>query len=430
MNVFYKSARFLGIALMACLLLALSACSGEDVPAKKGGQSQEPVQTKAQAAVQPTPAGGKTPKDQAGAIDNSKAQLTPMIQEYDNGNIVEILAISYDGGQPALEQYGWKNPEIESFNLTVRSGIQQQYFDFTDQNNGESRMEIRSYPFTDERYLQVVTTAAVYPSYGTDGELYSYNFDKQVNRFLSINDALEEMGITEDTAAQSIREKADALLAQQSGMTAGDVTLNGFLYVSSPDGRLTQFLASVDVVTDGDAWKTFFAYTPDLDELIQLNSQCLFDPSEMDQMDPPLSYQQQPEMPGEELALIFDTDGLDVLAPGQEYMLDGLVYFKTDKTDAAQYSEDAVLASIEAMQGQPLRLISIEESPEHAQALTYPSWLVSYETGENEDTAYCRDLYVQTDSGDYRLHTSTPIDYWDQYQDEITYRLSFVSLGE
>jgi hypothetical protein len=49
--------------------------------------------------------------------------------------------------------------------------------------------------------------------------------------------------------------------------------------------------------TDADSWKYFFGYTPELNELVQLDSSCLFDPSNMDEMNPPLSYQQVGEIP-------------------------------------------------------------------------------------------------------------------------------------
>lgn len=428
MNLFYKASRFMGIALMVCMLLALSACGGDN-PSQQGKASPQSEQT--QIPAQPTSTGVKTPQDNGAVIDNTASLITPLVQEYEGDNIFEIMMISYDGSQPVLDEFGHKNPEIESFNSAVKFGVYQQYLDFTDQNDGESWMEIRSYPFTDERYLQVVTTSAIYPSYGTDGELSSYNFDRQQNRFLSIYEALEQLGKSEDEMVQTIAEKLDASLAHQGSVaTAGEVVLSGFLYTSSPAGQLTQLLATVEVMTDGDAWKTFYAYTPQLDELLQMNSQCLFDPSEMDQMEPPLAYQQQPQMPGEGLAIVFDTEGLDVLTPDQEYMLDGLVYFKTDQTEVAQYGEDAVVASIEGMEGAPIRLISVEQWSELSEALTYPCWRVAYEKGEAEDTAHCVDLYVQTDAADYRLHTSTPIDYWEQYQDEVAYRISFVSLGQ
>lgn len=226
------------------------------------------------------------------AINNDSTVIGVMTQEYSGDNIAEILMLYYDGGQPALAEFGYRNPEAESFNLTIKSGIRQFYYDFMDNSCDGEWIEIRSYPFTSERYLQIVTTAAVYPSYGTDGDMWSYNFDKQDNRFMNLEDVLRELNLNERRLARQVKA---LYVPETPSQSVGEVEATGFLITQGPSGPVTQLLLKV-VLEDSlaQSWNRFFVYTPALNELIPLNSQCLFDPHDMDQMDPPLAYQQAP----------------------------------------------------------------------------------------------------------------------------------------
>ncbi len=237
-------------------------------------------------------AGARQQNAGSGIINNENTVIGVMTQEYIGDNIAEILAIHYDGGQPALAGFGCKNPEAESLNLTVRSGIQQLYYDFMANSRDGEWIEIRSYPFTSERYLQIVTTAAVYPAYGTDGDMWSYNFDKQDNRFMNLEEVLSELNLNERRLTRQVKT---LYVPEVPSLSVGEVKATGFLIIQGPSGPVTQLLLTVVLENSaGEPWKRFFAYTPALNELISLNSQCLFDPYDMDQMNPPLAYQQAP----------------------------------------------------------------------------------------------------------------------------------------
>lgn len=403
-------AAFTGIVLTLIMLASVTACSKQD------------GKTPPSASI---PSVGK-------AIDNSSAEITTMTQEYFGDSIAEVLMISYDVQQPALEEYGWKNPEIDSLNNAVKFGVQQIYNSFVESGGDGTWIEIRSYPFTSEDYLQIVTTCCTYPSYGTDGDLSSYNFDRKENRFLSVDDALEKLKLDRRSVAGNVREMAAGYYAQaDGGLTAGEVSVDGFLFVKVPSGYVTQLLVQVDLtMKDGDVWKTFAGYTPELNEFIPLNSTCLFDPSQMDQMEPPLSYQMSQEFTPDGLTLQFDADGLEVVTPGYEYLLDGLVYFSIETLLPADYSREAVLGQIKSLEGEDIRLTTLSESEKHSALLGYPAWLGVYESGSNEDAMHCVDLYVQTDVADFRLHISVPLDYELDYHDEIGRRLASVFWDE
>ncbi|HKM20836.1 MAG TPA: hypothetical protein VJZ01_02200, partial [Lachnospiraceae bacterium] len=304
-----------------------------------------------------------------------------MTQEYTGNNIAEILMISYDGEE---------NTEIESFNNTINFGIQQIYYNFIESADSDSWIEIRSYPFSSDNYLQIVTTCCTYPNYGTDGDLYSYNFDLKENRFLSIDDILEDLQLDRDSIADTVR----GLLEDENndGATAKDVNVAGFLIIQGPSDPLIQLLLQVELeAPGGDPWNSFFGYTPELGELLPLNSECLFDPSDIDQMDPPLSYQTDilPYSFTPEIAI--DTSGLEELTLGCEYMFGGMVYYTIEELTPVAYSEDDVLEQIKSLEPSEISLINITNSDEHSELLSFPCWLVVYYEGGNEDTIYCKD---------------------------------------
>jgi hypothetical protein len=70
-----------------------------------------------------------------------------------------------------------------------------------------------------------------------------------------------------------------------------EVEIAGFHIME--DGAI-EFLLEITVGnSDAEPWKSYYGYTPDAALLYQMNATCLFDPFSMDQIDPPLSYQQQ-----------------------------------------------------------------------------------------------------------------------------------------
>jgi hypothetical protein len=172
-------------------------------------------------------------------------------------------------------------------NNSIKFGIQQIYNDFM-ANRGEDWIEIKSYPFTSDEYLQIVTTYRTLPADGTDGEITSYNVSKKENRYITVDDAMNDLGLTEEIIAQNVKE---LYVPEMPSMSVGEVKPKGFLIRQGADSPYTLFLLEVVIENpEADAWRYFFAYIPQLNEFYQLNSQCLFDPYDMDEMDPPLSY--------------------------------------------------------------------------------------------------------------------------------------------
>lgn len=124
------------------------------------------------------------------------------------------------------------------------------------------------------------------------------------------------------------------------------------------------------------------------------------------------------------LILTFDISGLEERIPGYEYMEDDIVYYSIDELLPTKYSEDSILEQTQMLSDSDITLENITVADEYSELLAYPSWLVVYTIGENEDTKECFDIYVQTEYANYRVHVAVPLDYSTDYHDAIFSRLS------
>ena len=219
-------------------------------------------------------------------IDNSKTGISMMTQEYIEDNIAEIPYITYDGEQPALAEYGGKNPEIDMINNALKNGIQQTYLDFMENREGDF-IEIRTYPFSSDTYIQFVITCNTYPSYGTVGQLSSYNFDKASNHFIGLDEILENSNLNRETITKDVQK---LFKPETPNLSISKVEIAGFLI----ENGTVNFLLDVTIDnTQAEPWSYFYSYIPETKTLTRLDARQLFAPSKMVQMEPPLSYQKQ-----------------------------------------------------------------------------------------------------------------------------------------
>jgi hypothetical protein len=281
------------VVLLLALFSVFAALSGCEA-----AQSPEPSQS--------TP-GGEA--QSASSIDNSKTYVGMMVQEYIGDNIAEIPMIFYDADQEALAGYDYHNPEIDRLNTHITDNIALPYNEFMSEYDATERggwMEIRAYPFSDERYIQIVMTCISYPSYGTDGEIVSCNFDREANEWVELDDALERLGLTRESLVDDAYQAVKAEWTEYPGDADGprapwidpnlsieDMAVKGFRYLNS---ATTEFYLEVLIDnTAADAWKYFYRYVltdgSDIGTASRFaDRSLLFDPSEPDVMKPPLCY--------------------------------------------------------------------------------------------------------------------------------------------
>lgn len=228
----------------------------------------------------------KTASDTEPAIDNSQTEISMIVQEYNEDNIIEIPMISYDGQQSALTRYNGKNPEIEMLNNDIKNGITQEYNNFRDDEEG-FWMEIKTYPFTNKHMIQFVMTSILLPNYATEGNIVSYNFDKVNNEWISVDTALERLGIDQTFVVKDAKRR---FVPGNKNEVVDKIEVAGFRYINK---EVTEFFLKIFVENpDADPWDGFFSYiyTTKNQTLAKLDADSPFDLKELDVMNPPLYY--------------------------------------------------------------------------------------------------------------------------------------------
>jgi hypothetical protein len=204
------------------------------------------------------------------------------VQSYEGEDIVEIPMIFYDGQDPALAASDGRNLEIDALNRSIRMGVQQVYEEFTKTRGENEWIEIRAYPFMEDPFLQFVVTYNTYPSYGTDGTMFSCNFNLAKNHWMTLAEQLEANGLTPEALAERVRALYQP---EASAMDVGEVTAVGFLMRENHIDFLLEVLVENSAA---EPWLRFFSYTPLTDTLTPLNPAQLFDPQTLLPLDPPL----------------------------------------------------------------------------------------------------------------------------------------------
>ena len=259
-----KAISLLLTALTAALVL--SACTSGGTTLSSGTSSTTPAQSSAASQIATSPSVGF------------------ITQTYDGKNIAEI---------PYINDGGTASSDIEAINRSLNQGIQQIYTTFmasADAKSGDAWIEIKSYPFVSPDYLQVVVSSCTYPIYGTDGDLFSINYDIKNNKWLSVNDVLTDLGLNAETLTEQIRRH---FVPESPSQSVGDVKATGYLFRQASVEKTVELLLEVTVEnSEAEAWKFFYSYTPASGTLEQLDSTCLFNASETTPMNPPLVCQQ------------------------------------------------------------------------------------------------------------------------------------------
>jgi len=216
------------------------------------------------------------------ANPGTNARIGFMVQEYIGNNIAEIPYIEYDGE---------KNEQIDAINRSLNQGIRQRYEEFMGSlEEGDPRwIEIKSFPFTSEQRLQVVVTSAIFPNYGTDGSMFSINYDKVKDEWLTLDYALGVEGLDRESLFEQVRSLFEPEASTQS---VGEINLAGFIEYEGDAGHYIQFLLEITVLNEAaEPWTHSYSIVPQFDSLFQMDASVMFEPGDMDQMDPPLHYQ-------------------------------------------------------------------------------------------------------------------------------------------
>ncbi|MDR1293775.1 MAG: hypothetical protein LBK59_02260 [Bifidobacteriaceae bacterium] len=418
----HRSSTRVEVAMAIAWALAIvglgSGCAGT------AGDVAGPPAASAEGTSSSADAESPEPTAGAGQIDNADTVISVREQVDDGGDIIEILELTYDAEHPSLAATEGHNPEIDAINDDIESTV---YGAIGTISGSDSWADVRAYPFTSEDYLQIVTTAIAYPTYGTEGELFSWVFDRHTNTWIRPEGVFAEAGLTPDALTEAV---SAAFVPDSPAESVERVEPSGFRYVQGVDGWIPEFLIKVTVAnTEAEPWDGLFSYQgadATGQPLTKLNAECLFDPAEMDTMDPPLMYARDGAEGAGGLWIELPTyaevtqigGGID--ADGNrwaEYADDaGAVSVSIRRASAVAATDPSeirsnVTGAVDAVDAATWRL---EASPEVSEAYTYPASVFEFDTGLNEDRRGHLGLYFQTDAGGFVVDFSIPVDLWDK----------------
>ena len=195
-------------------------------------------------------------------------------QEYVGYNIFEIPR--FDGEGEAVDQL---NAQLDK-RLAP-------YIDGWDAIKGDDVYwyEVKSYPICGERYMQIAVTAIEYPNYGTDGDVFSLCYDADEGRQLTIDDALQQAGVSRETVEQR------ACMLMTDYLSEGDlvieVSMPAFVFAGSELYVVLRAFIENDLADEHDE---LFVYNAAQDTLTDYSGGKLLPTGLCDHCEPPLHY--------------------------------------------------------------------------------------------------------------------------------------------
>ena len=195
-------------------------------------------------------------------------------QEYVGASIYELP--QFDGEGAAVAQL---NADISSQLTHYISGWE------VIKTDDSFWYELRSYPICSQRYKQVVVTAIELPNYGTDGDVFSFCYDTKTGAALTLDDALEQAGVSRETAESYIRNRMADYLSE------GDMVINvscpAFAFAGNELYIIARAFIENDLTSEHDE---LFVYNVAQDAMYEYTGAPLFPAGLCDQTEPPLSY--------------------------------------------------------------------------------------------------------------------------------------------
>jgi|GEM_PF-6551893 len=137
--------------------------------------------------------------------------------------------------------------------------------------------DVTAWPTETEQYISIVLLLREYPSYGTEGQIMSWVYDKQKGLRLTLDDALAMADTDMDRVKADIGRWCD-----QNDFVMTETDLTCFAFRMTADGN-PQFMTGAVIVQEGlvdeiDPWASFFTWT---DGEVVWTSSAPFDPAEV-----------------------------------------------------------------------------------------------------------------------------------------------------
>jgi predicted small secreted protein len=273
-------------AILLAVACMLSACGGTAEPAAAdvtttGAATTRAATTTAATTTAATEAAAETTTEEVTEAKGEDASLELTYQAYTDIEMIEILEFtSWDGLSPGQIE---TNDAIYENVISRVENFETNY----DEANGNG-IEVFAYSFTDESYVQIYNTILEYPTYGTAGDLFGFVYDIENDDYITLDEFLASYEVTEDEMSDVLME---LYLEANPENTVDAVTLKTFKLTKDADGEYYPSILFEMEVTGPEAsepYKGFYIYSDIDSEVWEMNSECLFDPYDVDEYDEPL----------------------------------------------------------------------------------------------------------------------------------------------
>lgn len=130
-----------------------------------------------------------TTPDSSSVTPAAKAPSLELAEDIKEGDtVVQIPKFVAEGS----------NPAVDTLNAEIQKNQGEVYGEWKDSQDSVRDLEIKSYLFTSEDYVQAVVTQLELPTYGTQGDVFSYHYDVKEQKTVALADALAKLNLTED----------------------------------------------------------------------------------------------------------------------------------------------------------------------------------------------------------------------------------------
>lgn len=277
------------IALLALLLLFCAGLAGCEKNSQPGQDGSSDVLLPPPQEEQQDPEPGTPPEEDDEEEEEPQPvypQIKLLVQEYGEKNgadtVVEIPVFSVGG----------KQEELDAFNRQMQD-MANEYAQFKESESyaGGAWADIKAYPRTGERYVQVVVKKIYYPTYGTQGELFGMCFDVEEQKAVTMEEVFTRFGLSEAGLRQRFLETVGEPC---EGDQLDKIEYSAFLLEEENAAVYCRVFYKNQQASDRDE---LYCYSTETNAFTPLRDEALADPDTLDDFDTPLSYDQETATP-------------------------------------------------------------------------------------------------------------------------------------
>jgi hypothetical protein len=225
---------------------------------------------------------------EAETFDGIAAYANLAIQEYSGVMMIEVIDLGTDyetlpAGMSEMNQaiYDDVVSRIESFGETYDENETGAYL---------QGLDIWAFSMSDENYIQIYNTMLEYPSYGTAGELFGFVYDVKNDDYVTLDEFLSSEGLKADEVIENIEAVYTDYYPED---TVEEINLKAFIKIDDEGEYYNAILLEMTVIPEGadEPYQAFYAYSPDDNDITDIDRVELFDPEVMDVFETPLHCQ-------------------------------------------------------------------------------------------------------------------------------------------